>query len=271
MRCYWLAGESSGREREYQAAAVVATACSLIQTEPGVLRPPQAAALQPAEGKLSKVAGVCSEDKTRASPLHPSLPLTNEVLGGARAELISEVIRFLLLGFSQHRSSEAEKSTWDLRLHHPSILEKREGAAGVLPPLIVGAELIECVRTWWQKCLHTRHATVLWCPAPGPDLAAGSPPPGRLCSQKTIVLVRWGCILGPSTRMLGSPFRTKTAAIQYLPVTNLSVNITHELINLNFAFGPSGTSASRETKNFISVLFLKPSPNLESNILPCSP
>lgn len=56
----------------------------------------------------------------------------------------------------------------------------------------------------------------------------------------------------------GKSFRTKTAAIQYLPVMNLSVNITHELINLNFAFVPSGASASRETK--ISSLFFSLNP-----------
>lgn len=50
-------------------------------------------------------------------------------------------------------------------------------------------------------------------------------------------------------------FRRKTTGIQYLRVMNLSVNITHELINLNFAFGPSGSSASQETKKFISVMF----------------
>lgn len=41
---------------------------------------------------------------------------------------------------------------------------------------------------------------------------------------------------------------------------NLSVNITHELINLNFAFGPSGSSASQETKISSLFLFLKPIP-----------
>lgn len=55
-------------------------------------------------------------------------------------------------------------------------------------------------------------------------------------------------------------FRRNTTSIQYLRVMNLSVNITHELINLNFAFGPSGSSASQETKISSLFLFLKPIP-----------
>lgn len=53
-------------------------------------------------------------------------------------------------------------------------------------------------------------------------------------------------------------FRRQTAGIQYLGVMNLSVTLTHKLINLNFAFRPSGRSASRETK--IASLFFSLNP-----------
>lgn len=52
--------------------------------------------------------------------------------------------------------------------------------------------------------------------------------------------------------------RRKMTSIQYLQVMNLSVTITLEFINLNFAFGSSGNSASQETE--ISSLFFSLNP-----------
>lgn len=98
------------------------------------------------------------------------------------------------------------------------------------------------------SCHHTAGAAT-----PIPDLAADSPPSGGLCSTKMIVLVKWRVHIETIHTSAVKSFRRKTTGIQYLQVMNLSVNITHELINLNFAFGPSGSSASQETK--ISSLF----------------
>lgn len=74
------------------------------------------------------------------------------------------------------------------------------------------------------------------CPTPGPHLAAGSPTPGGLGSKKMIVFVRWRMHTEAIHASAVKSFRRKTTGIQYLRVMNLSVNITHELINLIFAF-----------------------------------
>lgn len=73
-----------------------------------------------------------------------------------------------------------------------------------------------------------------------------------------ILLVRWRMHIEAIHASAAKSFRRKTTGIQYLRVMNLSVNITHELINLNFAFGPSGSLASQETK--ISSLFFSLNP-----------
>lgn len=60
---------------------MVVTPYFLLQTEPGALKSTKVAASYLVEVKLSKAGGWgCNEDKSEASPLHPSLLLTNEVL-----------------------------------------------------------------------------------------------------------------------------------------------------------------------------------------------
>lgn len=72
------------------------------------------------------------------------------------------------------------------------------------------------------------------------------------------LLVRWRMHIEAIHASAAKSFRRKTTGIQYLRVMNLPVNVTHELINLNFAFGPSGSSASRETE--IASLFFSLNP-----------
>lgn len=64
------------------------------------------------------------------------------------------------------------------------------------------------------------------------DLAAASPLPGRLCSQKTVLFVRWRMHAEPVHIYAGKSFRTKITAIQYLQVINLSVNMSSLILTL---------------------------------------
>lgn len=85
------------------------------------------------------------------------------------------------------------------------------------------------------SCHHTAGAATLIS-----DLAAGSPPSGGLCSAEMIVLIKWRVRIETINTSAVKSFRRKTTGIQYLQVMNLSVNITHELINLNFALDQVG-------------------------------
>lgn len=105
-------------------------------------------------------------------------------------------------------------------------LEGRE--AGIFPPLIIDAEGIEiCQDLATEMPPHTSCCHTAGTPTPNPDLTAGSPRPGGLCSKKMIVLVRCRMNIEAIHASAVKSFRRKTTGIQYLQVMNLSVNITH--------------------------------------------